>query len=71
MNEPEPRKPTPPSEAPGESGDRAARKEAEDALVPGTGDSANGPARRSRTEAERRSADRRGEDGKHGKHGKR
>ncbi|WP_405443395.1 hypothetical protein OG373_38165 [Streptomyces avidinii] len=68
MNEPEPRKPTPPSEAPGESGDRAARKEAEDAMIPGTGDSEPGDARRSRTEAERRSAGRRGRHGEPGKH---
>ncbi|MEU9028188.1 hypothetical protein AB0D46_11730 [Streptomyces sp. NPDC048383] len=51
------RKPTPPSEAPGESGDRAAREEAQDAIVPGTGDAGNdkdddeaGPGRDGRTE---------------------
>jgi hypothetical protein len=38
MNEQEHRKPTPPSEAPGESGDREARQEAEDAVVPGSRD---------------------------------
>lgn len=29
---------TPPSQAPGESGDREARQEAEDAILPGAGD---------------------------------
>ncbi|WP_306328019.1 hypothetical protein [Streptomyces venezuelae] len=34
MTDREQNRPTPPSEAPGESGDRAARREAEDAVVP-------------------------------------
>ncbi|MEU4078801.1 hypothetical protein DEJ45_07705 [Streptomyces venezuelae] len=35
MTDREQNRPTPPSEAPGESGDTAARHEAEDAVVPG------------------------------------
>ncbi|MFE9795492.1 hypothetical protein ACFYRL_27590 [Streptomyces goshikiensis] len=38
MNEKEHRKPTPPSEAPGESGDREARREADDAVIPASED---------------------------------
>ncbi|MEU1536138.1 hypothetical protein [Streptomyces fagopyri] len=36
MNEHGHRKPTPPSEAPGEGGDKEAREEAENAVVPGS-----------------------------------
>ncbi|MER5758823.1 hypothetical protein [Streptomyces sp. NPDC002082] len=44
MTEKGPRKPTPPSEAPGESGDRAARRQAEDAVVQGAkADDASSP----------------------------
>ncbi len=57
MNESEARKPTPPSEAPGESGDRAARKEAEDAVVPGTGDSEPGDTSSSRSAGRRAKRD--------------
>ncbi|MFJ9078784.1 hypothetical protein ACIRO3_26620 [Streptomyces sp. NPDC102278] len=44
---------TPPSEAPGESGDREARKEAEEAVVPGTGDGEAGDALTPNTQAQR------------------
>ncbi|MFF4323405.1 hypothetical protein [Streptomyces sp. NPDC001568] len=54
------RKPTPPSEAPGESGDRAAREEAQDAIVEGTGDGGGGEAA---DEASPRSAGRTERDG--------
>ncbi|MET3987913.1 hypothetical protein [Streptomyces sp. PvR034] len=58
MTAKEHRKPTPPSEAPGESGDRAARRAAEDAVVPGTGDDGAGDARSPGTEARRRTGER-------------
>ncbi|WP_307167427.1 hypothetical protein [Streptomyces rishiriensis] len=57
MTKKEDRKPTPPSEAPGESGDRAARREAEDAIVPGTQDGEAGDALSPSTGAQRRSAE--------------
>lgn len=56
MTEKQPRKPTPPSEAPGESGDRAARREAEDAVVPGTKDGEAGDALSPSPGAQHRSA---------------
>ncbi|MBT2406506.1 MULTISPECIES: hypothetical protein [unclassified Streptomyces] len=46
--------PTPPSKAPGESGDRAAREEAEDAVMPGRHDREAGDALTPNTEAQRR-----------------
>ncbi|MFD7031498.1 hypothetical protein ACFWAR_26070 [Streptomyces sp. NPDC059917] len=58
MTAKEHRKPTPPSEAPGESGDRAARQAAEDAIVPGTKDGESGDAPSAGTEARRRTAER-------------
>lgn len=58
MTAKEHRKPTPPSEAPGESGDRAARREADDAIVPGTKDGEAGDALSPSTEAQRRTAKR-------------
>ncbi|MEU2448754.1 hypothetical protein ABZ605_01630 [Streptomyces sp. NPDC012765] len=64
MKDSEDRKPTPPSEAPGESGDRAARKEAEDAVVPGTGDGKPGDTSGSR------SSGRHGKQEKPGRRGK-
>ncbi|MBT2478861.1 hypothetical protein [Streptomyces sp. ISL-94] len=65
MNEQEHRKPTPPSKAPGESGDREARREAEDAVMPGSQDGSSGDALSPNTEAQRRAA----KHGKRGKHG--
>ncbi|MFE3626684.1 hypothetical protein [Streptomyces goshikiensis] len=65
MAEKEHRKPTPPSEAPGESGDRAARREAEDALVTRDEDGEAGDALSPGTDAQRRAA----EQGKRGGHG--
>ncbi|MGW6564921.1 VanZ family protein [Streptomyces sp. NPDC054975] len=59
--EKEHRKPSPPSEAPGESGDRAARREAEDALVPGDGDGEVGDALSPSTAAQRRTAEQGGD----------
>ncbi|MFE9792739.1 hypothetical protein ACFYRL_13500 [Streptomyces goshikiensis] len=56
MTEKEPRKPTPPSEAPGESGDRAARREAEEAIAPGTRDGEAGDAPSPSSAAQRRTA---------------
>ncbi|AKL64609.1 MULTISPECIES: hypothetical protein [Streptomyces] len=56
MTEKEPRKPTPPSEAPGESGDRAARREAEEAIAPGTKDGEAGDALSPSPDAQRRTA---------------
>ncbi|MFD9412078.1 hypothetical protein ACFWBN_34425 [Streptomyces sp. NPDC059989] len=50
--------PTPPSKAPGESGDREARKEAEDAVVPGSQDGEAGDPLTPNTDAQRRTADR-------------
>ncbi|MCY0919761.1 MULTISPECIES: hypothetical protein [unclassified Streptomyces] len=38
----EPTRPTPPSQAPGESGDPQAREEAEEAVLPGTGKDTSG-----------------------------
>ncbi|MEV7442574.1 hypothetical protein AB0O22_15675 [Streptomyces sp. NPDC091204] len=58
MTAKEHRKPTQPSEAPGESGDRAARREAEDAIVPGTKDGEAGDALSPSTGAQRRTAKR-------------
>ncbi|MEU9037033.1 hypothetical protein AB0D45_19325 [Streptomyces sp. NPDC048352] len=49
---------TPPSKAPGESGDRAARKEAEDAVIPGSEDGEAGDALTPNTDAQRRTAGR-------------
>ncbi|WP_405813006.1 MULTISPECIES: hypothetical protein [unclassified Streptomyces] len=56
MTEKESRKPTPPSEAPGESGDRAARREAEEAIAPGTKDDEAGDALSPNPDAQRRTA---------------
>ncbi|WP_405704868.1 hypothetical protein OG264_00655 [Streptomyces xanthophaeus] len=56
MTQKESRRPTPPSEAPGESGDRAARREAEEALAPGTKDGEAGDAVRPGSDAQRRTA---------------
>ncbi|WP_030712564.1 hypothetical protein [Streptomyces sp. NRRL F-2580] len=73
MAEKEHRKPTPPSEAPGESGDRAARREAEDAIAPGNEDGEAGDALSPNTDAQRRTAERGERDGRggHGQgHGK-
>ncbi|MCX5199160.1 hypothetical protein OOK31_35650 [Streptomyces sp. NBC_00249] len=50
------RKPTPPSQAPGESGDPEARKEAEEAVLPRTGDGEAGDALTPNSEAQRRAA---------------
>ncbi|MFJ8162427.1 hypothetical protein ACIRBY_16040 [Streptomyces sp. NPDC096136] len=47
---------TPPSKAPGESGDREARREAEEALAPGHGDGEAGDALSPSAEAQRRTA---------------
>ncbi|MGW0366164.1 hypothetical protein [Streptomyces sp. NPDC002990] len=49
-----------PSQAPGESGDEEARKEAEEAVVPGTGEGEGeeGDALTPNTDAQRRSAGR-------------
>ncbi|MFC9390305.1 hypothetical protein [Streptomyces venezuelae] len=58
MTEREQNRPTPPSEAPGESGDRTARREAEDAVVPGRkNDESDGDARAPEADARRRKAD--------------
>ncbi|MGW6924822.1 hypothetical protein ACWGA9_26685 [Streptomyces sp. NPDC054950] len=65
MTEKEDRKPTPPSEAPGESGDRAARQEAQDAIVPGTHDSEVGDALSHDTDAQRRPVEQRKRDDEH------
>ncbi|MFJ4776018.1 hypothetical protein [Streptomyces sp. NPDC088762] len=64
MSEKEHRKPTPPSKAPGESGDRAARREAEDAVMPGSHDGGSGDALSPNTDAQRRTAEGR-DRGKH------
>lgn len=56
MTQKETRKPTPPSEAPGESGDRAARREAEEAIAPGTKDGEAGDALSPSPDAQRRTA---------------
>ncbi|AYV32773.1 hypothetical protein HET69_18500 [Streptomyces sp. CJ_13] len=58
MNEKEHRKPTPPSEAPGESGDRAARREADDAVIPASDDDGAADAPSPDTDARRRTAKR-------------
>ncbi|MET9962194.1 hypothetical protein ABZ128_24590 [Streptomyces sp. NPDC006326] len=47
---------TPPSKAPGESGDREARKEAEEAVIPGSQDGEAGDALSPSTDAQRRTA---------------
>ncbi|MET9323473.1 hypothetical protein ABZX75_25275 [Streptomyces sp. NPDC003038] len=47
-----------PSQSPGESGDEEARKEAEEAVVPGTGDGEAADALTPNTGAQRRSAKR-------------
>ncbi|MER7682892.1 hypothetical protein [Streptomyces sp. NPDC096934] len=53
MNEEdERRKPTPPSEAPGESGDKEARQEAENAVVPGSRDREDTKGRSRDTDAD-------------------
>ncbi|WP_030299498.1 hypothetical protein [Streptomyces katrae] len=52
------RRTTPPSKAPGESGDREARKEAEEAVAPGSRDGEAGDALTPNTDAQRRTADR-------------
>ncbi|MFE6847717.1 hypothetical protein [Streptomyces sp. NPDC057686] len=49
---------TPPSKAPGEAGDREARKEAEEAVMPGTQDREAGDALTPSTGAQRRAAKR-------------
>ncbi|MEU9420894.1 hypothetical protein [Streptomyces sp. NPDC051000] len=56
MTEKEPTRPTPPSQAPGESGDPEARKEADEAVVPGTGKDAAGEADPSDGDARRRTS---------------
>ncbi|MEV7728928.1 hypothetical protein AB0P15_29945 [Streptomyces sp. NPDC087917] len=72
MNEKEQRKPTPPSQAPGESGDRAARQEAEDAVMPGSHDGEAGDALSPNTDAQRRTTKHDKHDGKHdGNHAER
>ncbi|MBT2482360.1 hypothetical protein [Streptomyces sp. ISL-94] len=48
----------PPSKAPGESGDREAREEAENAVMPGTKDGEAADALTPNTQAQRRTADR-------------
>ncbi|MEV7728869.1 hypothetical protein AB0P15_29645 [Streptomyces sp. NPDC087917] len=65
MNDQEQRKPTPPSEAPGESGDREARQEAQDAVVPGAHDDEGGDASPSSTDAQRRADKPKKGDGRH------
>ncbi|MFI5987754.1 hypothetical protein ACIBEA_43740 [Streptomyces sp. NPDC051555] len=59
MNEKKHRKPTPPSEAPGESGDREARREAEEAVVPGSrgGEPGNGSSPDPDPDAQRQAAE--------------
>ncbi|QES09058.1 hypothetical protein DEJ44_27830 [Streptomyces venezuelae] len=54
MTEREQNRPTPPSEAPGESGDRTARREAEDAVVSGRKNDESDTARRREAEQDRR-----------------
>ncbi|WP_327281574.1 hypothetical protein OG723_03695 [Streptomyces sp. NBC_01278] len=49
---------TPPSKAPGESGDREARKEAEEAVMPGGHDREAGDALTPSAEAQRRAGER-------------
>lgn len=66
MAEKESTKPTPPSQAPGESGDPQAWKEAEEAVVPGTGKDEGGESDPSNSGARRRApgpvkSDRKGE----------
>lgn len=60
MSEPKRRKEvtTPPSKAPGESGDPEARREAEEALAPGEGDGEAGDALSPNTAAQKRVAER-------------
>ncbi|MFF1343092.1 hypothetical protein ACFVYT_35420 [Streptomyces sp. NPDC058290] len=53
---------TPPSKAPGEAGDREARKEAEEAVIPGTQDREAGEALTPSTGGQRR-ADKRDRSG--------
>lgn len=48
--------PTPPSRAPGESGDREAREEAEEALLPDTHEGEAGDALTPSSDAQRRAA---------------
>ncbi|MCY0928016.1 hypothetical protein OTB20_17790 [Streptomyces sp. H27-H1] len=67
MTEKEHRKPTPPSQAPGESGDREARREAEDAIVPGTKDAEAGDALSPSTDAQLRTAKRNKREGENRK----
>ncbi|KJY32855.1 MULTISPECIES: hypothetical protein [Streptomyces] len=47
---------TPPSKAPGESGDREAREQAEEAVMPGGKDGEAGDALTPNTDAQRRTA---------------
>ncbi|KIF03899.1 hypothetical protein PL81_21695 [Streptomyces sp. RSD-27] len=47
---------TPPSKAPGESGDREAREQAEDAVMPGGEDGEAGDALTPNTDAQRRTS---------------
>lgn len=47
---------TPPSKAPGESGDREARQEAEEALAPGRGDGEAGDTRSPNTKDRKRAS---------------
>lgn len=54
---------TPPSKAPGESGDREARREAEEALAPGQGDGEAGDALSPNSETQKRAAKRNGAGG--------
>lgn len=51
---------TPPSKAPGESGDREARKEAEEAVMPGSHDREAGDALTPSAKAQRRAGKRDG-----------
>ncbi|MFD9516321.1 hypothetical protein [Streptomyces sp. NPDC059979] len=54
------RAPTPPSQAPGESGDPEARKEADDAVLPDTHEGEAGDARTPSRGAQRRAAEKTG-----------
>ncbi|MFD9722291.1 hypothetical protein [Streptomyces sp. NPDC059072] len=49
--------PTPPSQAPGESGDPEAREEAEDAVLPDTHEGEEGDALTPSSDAQRRAAE--------------
>ncbi|MFF8268442.1 hypothetical protein ACF059_13730 [Streptomyces sp. NPDC016562] len=54
--------PTPPSKAPGESGDPEARREAEEAVLPETHDGEAADALSPSTDAQRRAAQKKGAD---------